>query len=360
MLLLPRKVCVASSSSSYRLEDILALNAEIISLSRVELPLDPHLGRMSQDLTGNLKSLTDDLSSRLAAGQPLDEAIGEVGTGFPPMYRAVLSAGLRSGRLTAALEDIAATARRIQKLRASYLTASVYPAILLILAGILANTVGMEQLQTMRQLCIDTLLSPDNYVIRGIDFFLALQPFFYGMGILGGLLLLVVAVLFIWPSPLFLGDGLVVWLLPGARKVARNCQWAMVFDLMSLLLRHGCALPEAIRLATEATGSGKLIRAGNEWAARIERGETKTAPAELSPLSRWLLTSNLTAEALIDSLALTSQRYYARARRQCLWIQNQLPILATLIIGGVVVAIYAAMLFVPWIGIVRHVLVLPS
>ncbi|PQO31956.1 hypothetical protein DTL21_17045 [Bremerella cremea] len=351
---------MASSPPSYRLEDILALNAEIISLSRVELPLDPHLGRMSGDLTGSLKGLTEDLSRRLANGQPLDEAIGEVGTGFPPMYRAVLTAGLRSGRLTSALEDVAATARRIQKLRASYLTASVYPAILLILAGILANTVGMEQLRTMRQLCIDTLISPDDYVIQGIDFFLMLQPLFYAMGVIGGVLLLVVAVLFIWPSPLFLGDGLVVWLLPGARKVARNCQWAMVFDLMSLLLRHECALPEAIVLATEATGSRRLIRAGKQWAERIERGETKTAPPELSPLSRWLLASHMTADALADSLALTSQRYYAKARRQCMWIQNQLPILATLIVGGVVVAIYAAMLFLPWIGIIRHVLVDPT
>lgn len=351
---------MASSSPSYRLEDILALNAEIISLSRVELPLDPHLGRMSQDLSGSLKGLADDLSGRLAAGQALDEAIGEIGTGFPPMYRAVLTAGLRSGRLTAALEDIAATARRIQKLRASYLTASVYPAILLILTGIFANMVGMEQLQTMRELCLSTLKTPDDFVIYVIDFFLSLKPLFFSMGILGGVLLLVVTILFIWPSPLFLGDGLVAWLLPGARKVARNCQWAMVFDLMALLLRHGCPLPEAIRLATEATGSGKLIRAGSEWAARIERGETKTVPSELSPLSRWLLGSHASVDTLADTLALTSQRYYAQARRQCLWIQNQLPILATLIIGGVVVAIYAAMLFVPWIGIIRHVLIQPT
>ncbi|RCS40518.1 hypothetical protein DTL42_24400 [Bremerella cremea] len=350
---------MASSRSSYRLEDILALNAEMISLSRVELPLDPHLGRMSQDLSGKLKGMADDLSARLAAGQPLDEAIGELGTGFPPMYRAVLTAGLRSGRLTAALEDIAATARRIQQLRASYLTASVYPAILLILAGVLGSTIGMDQLQTMRALCVDTLGSTDDFVIRAIDFFLMLNPFFIGIGILGGLLLLVVMILFIWPSPLFLGDGLVTRLLPGAKKVSSNCQWAMVFDLMSLLLRHGCALPESICLATEATGSRKLIRAGKDWAARIERGETKSSPPELSPLSRWLLASHLSPEALADSLALTSKRYYSKARRQCQWMQNQLPILTTLIIGGLVVTIYAALLFVPWIGMLRHILILP-
>ena len=349
-----------SSPPSYRLEDILALNAEIISLSRVELPLDPHLGRMSQELTGPLKRLSADVGDRLAAGQPLDQAIDEVGTGFPPMYRAVLTAGLRSGKLTAALEDIATTARRIQKLRILYLTASVYPAILLILAGILGSTVGMEQLRTMREHCLSIAVPANDLVLWLIEFFLALQPAFIGMSILGGVMLLVVAILFIWPSPLFLGDGLVVWMLPGARTVARNCQWAMVFDLMSLLIRHGCVLPEAICLATEATGSKRLMEAGKQWAEGIERGERDSSPHELNPLSRWLLASHLSPEARADSLALSAQRYYSRARRQSIWIQNQLPILATLVLGGIVVAGYAAMLFLPWIGLVRHLLQLPG
>src|SRR5690606_23095805 len=133
---------LSATAPSYRLEEILALNDEIISLSRVELPLDPHLGRMSRPLSGRQRRLTDDLAQRLAAGQSLDAAIAELGQGFPPMYQAVVTAGLRSGKLTAALEDLASTARRVQQLRMSYLTASVYPAIILILAGIFASTVG--------------------------------------------------------------------------------------------------------------------------------------------------------------------------------------------------------------------------
>lgn len=353
------RLCVASTRPSYRLEDFLALNAEIISLSRVELPLDPHLGRMSKDLSGRLRRLGEDLSERLASGQSLEDAIDEVGTGFPPMYRAVVTAGIRSGRLTSALEDIAATARRVQKMRISYLTASVYPAILLILAGIFGVTVGMEQLRMMREVCIDSFVSETSFIVRSIDFFAALKPLFIALVPLGGLLLFCIALLQVWPSFLFLGDGFVTWLLPGAKKAARNCQWAMVFDLMSLLIRHGCPLPEAVRLATEATCNRRLMASGRQWADRIEMGDLNTAPPELNPLSRWLLASKLEPDALADSLALTGQRYYAKARRQSLWIQNQLPIYATLVIGGLVVVLYSLMLFVPWIGILRHVLVLP-
>ncbi len=351
---------MASTRPSYRLEDILALNAEIISLSRVELPLDPHLGRMSKELSGRLRQLGEDLSKRLSSGQPLDEAIDELGSGFPPMYRAVVTAGLRSGRLTSALEDVAATARRIQKVRISYLTASVYPAILLILAGLFGMTVGMEQLRMMREICVDSFLPETSYIVRSLDFFSALKPLFIALIPLGGALLFCIALLQVWPSFLFLGDGFVVWLLPGAKKVARNCQWAMVFDLMGLMIRHECPLPKAVRLATEATGSRRMMQLGREWAERIEKGDIKSAPEELNPLSRWLLGSQQEPEALANSLALTGQRYYAKARRQSLWIQNQLPIYATLVIGGFVVILYAMMLFIPWIGIMRHVLVLPA
>ncbi|WP_144977111.1 type II secretion system F family protein [Bremerella volcania] len=354
------RLCVASTRPSYRLDDILALNAEIISLSRVELPLDPHLGRMSKDLTGRLRRLGEDLSERLSAGQSLEDAIGELGTGFPPMYRAVVTAGIRSGRLTSALEDIAATARRVQKMRISYLTASVYPAILLILAGIFGMTIGMEQLRMMREICVDSFIPETSLILRSIDFFASLKPLFIALIPLGGLMLFCIALLQVWPSFLFLGDGFVTWLLPGAKKAARNCQWAMVFDLMGLLIRHRCPLPEAVRLATEATCNRRMTASGRQWADRIEMGDLKTAPPELNPLSRWLLAAQLEPDALADSLALTGERYYAKARRQSLWIQNQLPIYATLVIGGLVVVLYAMMLFVPWIGILRFVLALPA
>ncbi|MEW4454747.1 type II secretion system F family protein [Bremerella sp. JC817] len=350
-------MCVASSRPSYRLEDILALNAEIISLSRVELPLDPHLGRMSKELSGRLRRLGEDLAQRIHAGQSLDEAIEELGTGFPPMYRAVVTAGLRSGRLTSALEDIAATARRIQKVRISYLTASVYPAIILILTGVFGATIGMEQLHQMRTVCETSFIPADSHIYTAIDFFLALRPMFLALIPIGTLMLLLIALLQVWPSSLFLGNGIVPWLLPGARKIARNCQWAMVFDLMGLLLKHQCPLPEAVRLATAATGSRKMTASGKEWADRIEKGDVHSAPAELTPISRWLLASKLEPDALAESLALAGQRYFAQARRQSLWIQNQLPIYATLGIGGIVVVLYALMLFIPWISILRYVLI---
>lgn len=315
---------------------------------------------MSKDLTGRLRHLGDDLSQRLSAGQSLEDAIGELGDGFPPMYRAVVTAGIRSGRLTSALEDIAATARRVQKMRISYLTASVYPAILLILAGIFGMTVGMEQLRMMREVCVSSFVPETSLIVRSIDLFSALKPIFMALIPLGGLMLFCITLLQVWPSFLFLGDGFVTWLLPGARNAARNCQWAMVFDLMSLLIRHRCPLPEAVRLATQATCSRRLTTGGRLWADRIELGDLKSAPPELNPLSRWLLASQLEPDALADSLALAGERYYAKARRQSLWIQNQLPIYATLMIGGFVVVLYAMMLFLPWIGILRHVLILPA
>lgn len=345
-----------STSPPYRLEELLALNDEILSLARVELPLDPHLGQMSRELTGRQKQLTADLAGRLAAGQPLDEAITTVGPGLGPVYQAVLAAGLRSGNLTAALEDLTTTARRVQQLRTAYLTAAVYPAVILILAGLFAATVGAEQLRQMRMIVLDSPGGSDSMALQVIDWVYWLQPVYWALLPLGGLLLLVVGVLYVWPSPLFLGNSLITRVLPGARKVARNSQWAMLFDQLSLLIRYETPLPQAVRLASEATGNRALARLGNQWAERLARGETTSPPHQLAPLSRWLLKSNLPPEALASSLAQTARGYHHRALRDSQWISQRLPVYATLLLGGVAVTGYLAMLILPWLTILQQLL----
>ena len=56
------------------------------------------------------------------------------GAALPATYRAVVEAGLRSGRLSAALEDLAAYARNFAELRQAVGLALLYPMLVLLLA----------------------------------------------------------------------------------------------------------------------------------------------------------------------------------------------------------------------------------
>jgi len=345
---------LASPSPSYRLEEILALNDELIALTRAQYPLDLHLARLSQGLRGRQRQLAEDLSQRMAAGESIDEAIAQLGQGFPPMYRAVVTAGLRSGNLTAALEDIAATARRVQELRNSYLTAAAYPAVILILVGVFAATVGVQQLEEMRQVGVQSNVSPNEFPLNVIAWFQMLAPVGLILAPIGGVMLLLVLLLQIWPSALFLGNGFVVNFLPGARRIALDSKWATIFEVMALLLKNGCPLPQAIRLATAAPGDTRLARHGEKWAAQIEAGNLKSAPRELNPLSRWLVNSKQPPLALAGSLKLLSDRYHGKAIRRSQWVSNQLPLYATLVLGGGATLAYAALLIIPWISVLYH------
>jgi len=343
------------SSSTYTLEEILALNDEIISLSKAQLPLDPYLKQIAHCLKGRQRQMAEDVSALLSEGKSLDIAITEVGADFPPAYQAVLQAGLKSGHLTAALEDITRTARRVQFLKTSYTTAAIYPAILMILTGLFASTVGKEQLLAMQELVDGAMLPSGSGVSRWIEFFLWINPLFWCLMPLGGLLLLMIVAVHFVPASWLWSDGPIGYLLPGLRGVARHSQWATVFDLMSLLLKRGVALPEAIELSTRAAGSKRLARAGMKWANEIRSGNIESIPRELNPMSRWLLGSHRNQGLLAESLKLLSQRHHNQALRRCRWMQRQLPIYFSIIFGMTSVVAYGSSLMIPWLGILLEV-----
>jgi general secretion pathway protein F len=130
------QVLDSSSKSAISLDELVALNDEIISLVRAGVPLERGLRSLGNDLPGRLGQLAGDLSDRLDQGQSLVDALDESRDGFPRIYRAVVAAGIRSGRLSAALEGLSATARRASELRRLIIISLVYPVIVLIVASL--------------------------------------------------------------------------------------------------------------------------------------------------------------------------------------------------------------------------------
>ena len=72
-------------------------------------------------------------------GRPMADAMGQQGRAFPPLYRAMVSAGERSGTLQPILERLADDMERDQQVRGKVVTAMVYPAVLAVVAlGVVA------------------------------------------------------------------------------------------------------------------------------------------------------------------------------------------------------------------------------
>src|SRR5262249_51853770 len=120
------------------LDQLAALSDEIAALVRAGVPLHRGLQDLGADMPGRLGRMAGELGKELQSGQPLDAAIAQrLSTSLPLAYRAVVTAGLRAGRLPAALEGIAQTARVISQLRSSIGLALLYPLVVLTLTWVL-------------------------------------------------------------------------------------------------------------------------------------------------------------------------------------------------------------------------------
>ena len=97
-------------SQPITLDQLLALNDEIAALARAGVPLDQGLLHLGRDLPGRLGAISRQFGQRLEAGEPVLALLGDDGD-LPPAYRAVVAAGIRTGRLSVALEGIATLLR---------------------------------------------------------------------------------------------------------------------------------------------------------------------------------------------------------------------------------------------------------
>ena len=108
----------AKPSGPITLDQLLALNEEIAALVRAGVPLDRGLLEAGRDVRGRLGRIAGVLGRRLNRGEGLAEALEAERRAIPPLYRAVVEAGARAGRLPAALEGMARYIRGVSDARA--------------------------------------------------------------------------------------------------------------------------------------------------------------------------------------------------------------------------------------------------
>ncbi len=93
------------------------------------VPLETALVDSARDFSMPGGKLAIEIGRRLQAGEGLTQILQSSSAVLPPVYRAVIEAGMRSGRLPAALEGLAASTRRVAQLRTLARTAIMYPLV---------------------------------------------------------------------------------------------------------------------------------------------------------------------------------------------------------------------------------------
>jgi general secretion pathway protein F len=333
------------------LDDLIALNDEMIALARAGVPLEQGLGELGKDVPGRLGDISNDLAASLKRGESLEQVLGQSKYAFPPVYRAVAGAGLRAGRLPAALESVARSVRRLAELRRMVSLAMLYPLLIFLLTyGLFAFLVAVVVPILVEADWTGTAGAMLGWLARWSESIYIWGPI---------VPVVVIALAAVWwhrsRRAALVGSSLAArylgW-IPSLRSVLANSRAGAFCEVLAVLLEHGVPLGDSLRLAGQASGDAQIAGSADEMAARVESGRAPAArePGEerFAPLVSWLLLAGQPQPQLIQSMRFAADSYERRAVRQAEWLSLYLPLIFTAVIGGLVTFLYATTLFVPW------------
>jgi len=297
------------------------------------------------------------LAERMSQGESLPEALAAERERLPRIYRAVVEAGLRAGRLATALEGLTGFLRAYLDSRQAIGLALCYPLMVLVLAY------GLFVLLVVQVV--------PRFLATFETFRIPIPAALLGLGRLNETIVYWGALL-----PVLLVAGIAFWgwsgtsagfrpgrawalvrVFPWMGRLLRHYEAANFADLLGLLVEHGVPYPEALGLAAEASGDRSLIRLGRELAAAVERGDPPAvatgADGALSPLLRWLLATGPQQVALAGSLRGLAAIYRKQAEHQAEKIRVFLPIVLLVVIGLSATLLFGLCLFLPFTSLLE-------
>ena len=333
-----------ATTATLSLDELVAINDELAALVRAGVPLEATLGEMGRDMPGRLGRATTELAERIERGASLSQALAAMPGVFPPIYQTAVEAGVRAGRLPVVLEDLASSARRLSELRRVVSMAALYPFLVLLLAyGLFVLFIA----QVVPNL-VTAFEGHETFLLRAL---MAIGRTAHIWAPIVPILLLLLAVL--WWYQMSRGRAALGW-LPIAGRMLRDARVASFSEILALLVDHDVPLGQAVTLAADASGDPRMAASAHKIAAEIERGvhlgkslTDSQQVGDLPPFFLWLIGTGHRKELLVPLLEQSAEMYRRRALRRSDWIRFYLPLLMTLVIGGVTVLLYALALFVP-------------
>ena len=349
-------------SGPITIDQLLALNAEIVALVRAGVPLERGLLVTARELRGRLGRIASALGQRLSRGESLVEALEGERRAIPPLYRAVVEAGARSGRLPAALEGLAGYVRGYSDARAAIGLALWYPILVLALAyGLFIGLVSHIVPQFLAT--FDSLHVTASPVLHWLNWLGQRVEYWWPAGPIA-LVVLVIAWIRSGAAARFQAPTW-MWLrlFPWMKSILANYETANFSELLALLLEHGVAYPPALVLAAESTGNPRLTLGARQLAEAITRGE-RAAPAlrtvedrAFLPMLRWVLATGQQQGSLVAALHNLGDLYRKCAKFQAGKLAVFLPTILMFAIGGSVTLLYGLALFLPVISMLRELAV---
>ncbi len=253
-------------------EDILIMTSELSIMLKAGLALDNALRVLiGMNTKAEMATLTQSILDDVKDGVPLSRSLGRHPRQFGEFYINMVHSGEASGHLSDVLERLVEHLDRVRALRESVVSATIYPAILLVVA--LLSIISMlgfvvPQFETLFKGMGDALPTPTRIIMT-------IGHLFTDYGLVGGLVL----ALLLWLTRRWLGTpaGRQWWQaralrLPVVGKLMLKYDLTLFARSLGTLLGNGVPLLSALRIATQTVSNAGLRLALEGVVPRVKGG----------------------------------------------------------------------------------------
>jgi len=219
------------------------------------------------------------LREKVLEGERLSTAMQAWPESFPPVYRAMVSAGESSGALGAVLERLATHLEKSAALSRKVMTALIYPCALGVTA-LVVIAVLMVAIVPRLAAQFDTMSVTLPALTRVM---IALSEFLQDgwMLLLAGLAAGIIGLRILARRPAVKARlDRVSLQIPGLGGFLRRVEAARFARTLSVLLAAGTVLPDALRAARKATTNSHIVAALDNVVTEVESGRTLASALE--------------------------------------------------------------------------------
>lgn len=286
--------------------DLALFTRQLATLVRAALPIDEALSAVGQQTEkARIKSMIFAIRARVMEGHPLAAGLGDFPRVFPDLYRATVAAGEQSGHLDTVLDRLADYAESRQQMNSKIMQASIYPAILtmvalMVVVGLLIFVVPkiVSVFETSQQ-----ALPLLTRIMLGISEFLQawwiLLAILIALGVTGIRRLLKIPA---WQTRYHR----FLLRLPMVGRLVRGVNSARFARTFSILIASGVPAVDALRLSAPVIANLPMRDAVNDAASRVREGSSIQNALERSklfpPMTLHLIASGERSGNLQDML----------------------------------------------------------
>ena len=292
------------------------------------------------------RAVLERLIAALHNGQRFSTALRAQGAVFPPLFTGVVEAAENTGELAGALERFIGYSQSVQAVRQRMVSAAIYPAILLVVGGLVA--VFLMGWVVPRFSAV--YLGSPRELPWGSQLLLDWGRFVGQHGwALGGSALAVLGLggLLLWRALQQGGLAAVARVVPGMARWIELMTLSRLFLTLGLLLRGGLPVQQALGLARSVLPAGRAD-AVDRVLAQVTEGQALSAALDeaglATPVSRRFVRAGERSGQLAEMLSRAAAYHDAETAR---WVERFSrtfePVLMAAIgavIGGIVLLLY--------------------